>query len=425
MTRTMRRQVSVRTALLVATAVCLALVRPAGAAPGQLDTTFGESGTAWAPFEACPCYGNTIMATTPDGKIVGLGQNNLARFLSNGSLDPTFGSGGVVSLGALAGVPLAVLVDHAGRTVVAGYTSPYPSVQVLRLWRYDTHGVPDQAFAERPRPVTGFIPVGIAEQSIGGVQRYVVGGRRTEVARFNENGQLDTTFGRLGLGHGDTHAIWKTSSLTLDPRTSAIILGGITPYAEVTSVLRFTANGRVDSGFGDNGVASAKYTRFRYTAYGAVGVAVSPAGAIYATEGVEQAQPYPSGVGIWRFTSSGAIDTTFGTNGEVITAFTSVQDEPFAVVVQQDGRVVVSGADNYTVVAGDQGYAGHRFEISRYEPTGALDPTFGSGGFVLGGEGMAVGLRLDRGKILIAGGMLQGPAPPGVRMGLRIARYNG
>jgi uncharacterized delta-60 repeat protein len=102
-----------------------------------------------------------------------------------------------------------------------------------------------------------------------------------------------------------------------------------------------------------------------------------------------------------RYTKGGALDASFGTGGEVITAFgPSSSDGANGVAIQQDGKIVVVGASDAT--------GKDDFALARYTTSGALDPTFGTGGRVLTSIGTGfdgaetVAIQPD-GKIVVAG----------------------
>lgn len=99
-----------------------------------------------------------------------------------------------------------------------------------------------------------------------------------------------------------------------------------------------------------------------------------------------------------RYTSSGVLDTTFGTGGIVITDFANDNDRASAVKLQSDGKVLVAGA----VVDQDLNTA---FGIVRYNSDGTLDTNFNGNGMVTtatncGIEALAV--QAD-GKIVVTG----------------------
>lgn len=96
----------------------------------------------------------------------------------------------------------------------------------------------------------------------------------------------------------------------------------------------------------------------------------------------------------------GALDTSFGTGGKVITTFGPGTDPANAVAVQPDGRLVVAGAK--------QSDTGSDFALARYRANGRLDRSFGAGGKVVTSVGpeddgtRALALQPD-GKIVVAG----------------------
>lgn len=79
-----------------------------------------------------------------------------------------------------------------------------------------------------------------------------------------------------------------------------------------------------------------------------------------------------------RFLPDGAPDSGFGTGGRVVTPLRGGFDGYEVAAVQPDGRIVVGG------LAGGETPA---FAIARYEPDGAPDPAFGTGGTALGALG--------------------------------------
>lgn len=96
---------------------------------GSYDTAFGDQGKVLTDFGGSDDLLNG-MALAPDGKIVAVGFTSdkksweVARYNSDGSLDPTFGSGGKVTTkfadGAIPVEAYAVAVQPDGRIVLAG-----------------------------------------------------------------------------------------------------------------------------------------------------------------------------------------------------------------------------------------------------------------------------------------------------------------
>ena len=157
--------------------------------------------------------------------------------------------------------------------------------------------------------------------------------------------------------------------------------------------------GTLDPTFGTGGVVTTSF------AGGSAGVGSfeQSNGDIVAVAQVDFVQGEATGIGLVRYTSTGALDTTFGTNGITNTSFASFIFTAFGFAVQKNGDILVAGE------ALGRGEAGRmEFGLARYTSNGVLDTTFGNGGLVT----TLVGVRTDiptamllqpNGKIVMAG----------------------
>lgn len=187
-------------------------------ANGALDQTFGHRGLVQIDFGVLEFP--THLVVLPDGRILVAGlRDHLALFRANGSLDPTFGRGGIVTIELRDGIHelISVAVQSDGKIVIAG-DSPvlsdvsHSSVHPI-LRRYNLNGTLDATFGN------GGVVVLPSEGTINhlAIQRdnkliaagvTYAGGNSSEplIARLNVNGTLDDTFGNGGLAGGDLGA---------------------------------------------------------------------------------------------------------------------------------------------------------------------------------------------------------------------------
>jgi uncharacterized delta-60 repeat protein len=97
---------------------------------------------------------------------------------------------------------------------------------------------------------------------------------------------------------------------------------------------------------------------------------------------------------------AGTLDTSFGTNGELIIDPGSIFSggvSPVTTIVQTDGKTIAIGSK----FAGSNGYIA---QLSRYNLDGSLDSTFGSAGKLTTSLGGYIGTKLQSdGKILVVG----------------------
>jgi uncharacterized delta-60 repeat protein len=190
----------------------------------------------------------------------------------------------------------------------------------------------------------------------------------------------------------------------------------------LTLGLAFGANfaqaqaGTLDLTFGNGGVVTTSF------ANGSAGVGSfeQSNGDIVAVAQVHFVDNGGTGIGLARYTSSGALDTTFGTNGITNTTFAGFTFDPFGFAVQKNGDILVAGEAISS--------AGRiEFGLARYTSDGILDATFGSGGLAT----TSVGTRVDvptamllqpNGKIVMAGFEV---AQEGIAPGkMSMVRYN-
>jgi uncharacterized delta-60 repeat protein len=108
--------------------------------------------------------------------------------------------------------------------------------------------------------------------------------------------------------------------------------------------------------------------------------------------------------------AGGMLDTSFGSNGIVVTDLGSPSDTGVNLVLQTDGKIVLAGTAQL-----DSSNPNNQTSILvRYNPNGTLDTTFGTNGKVTTAVGGPVALQTD-GKLIVGGGMAGA---------IGLARYN-
>ena len=231
------------------------------------------------------------------------------------------------------------------------------------------------------------------------------------VARYFPSGELDPSFADHGVAITDFGRSWDWAyALGLQP-DGGIVVAGVSDRSGSRdfALARYTAGGQLDSSFGNGGLV---LTPVRPLTTDIIhGIVIQPDGKIVAA-GVtydDKVSLRPHGdFMVARYTPKGELDPAFGVGGVTTTNFDGESyDEPFAVVLQPDGRIVLGGSSN---TGGGIGriMGADNLALARYLPNGLADPSFGQGGRVVVDAGAmqesirALALQPD-GSIVAAG----------------------
>jgi uncharacterized delta-60 repeat protein len=200
-------------------------------ADGKLDPSFGHDG--WA-ITAISWWGDAYgVVFQADGKLVvaGMGgdQYALARYTADGKLDPSFGSGGTV-LTTLEAGSHALAIQHDGKIVAAGSISGpdsnYAPSFNFAFARYTSSGSLDPSFGRGGMVLTKFRS-GAANLRSGAAADAVAvepDGKLVAVgsfvgdfalARSTSRGSLDPSFGRGGMVATPFGRLWRTKLASL------------------------------------------------------------------------------------------------------------------------------------------------------------------------------------------------------------------
>jgi uncharacterized delta-60 repeat protein len=387
-------------------ALSFAAATSALAAPGDLDLHFGTEGVATAVFSGGAFA--TAVAVQPDGAIVavgatagrsGTGEFAVARFLPDGSLDPSFGDAGLVKTAIRGGhgdEARSVAIQPNGRIVVAG-TDSWERFAVVR---YLPDGSLDPSFAGDGIVRTDFqagddIAWDVALQldgrivAVGGAGYGQVG---FELARYRRDGSPDRSFGtggRVTLRYRGANA--RSVAIQVDGR---IVVSGYNMWG--LAVARFKSDGSLDRSFADRGVLEPPTPMV-----GGFALAVQPNGRIVVAGDHDIFE-----VAVVRLLADGRYDGSFGEDGIAIADLGSGEQTFIGLALQPDGRIVAVAH-----VGPHEGGtpADWQAVVARFRRDGSLDATFGDGGLATSSvsDGMFAGgfARQDDGKLVVAGGL--------------------
>lgn len=326
-----------------------------------------------------------------------------------------------------------VQLQADGRLLTAGLLFNHSAGTRLAVVRFEADGqAPDLRFGQaglasvgfsvappnEPRAVDEFatpllllrngkivVALEISPEEIG--QGGLGQGLRTLLVRFHADGTLDSSFGQNGKAPllylppvGD-----NVRDLVELPDGSIAVLSNafnVTPGSTSNTgrfaVQKVLANGMVDGSYGTSGAGAS--VDFGDRAERPSAMAVQANGQILIAGRVPtQFVTEAQDFGVARLTTSGILDTSFGLQGRVIVPVGSGEDELRDIAVQADGKILLAG----TVYGPGTADAG----VVRLLSDGTLDSSFGQGGKAIIAQSSPAFVQKvlvdGQGRILVAG----------------------
>lgn len=403
---------------------------------GSVDSSYGSQGLVITNFGNI-CNINSIALTADNKVVAVGNYNNgsasdfaIARYLKTGALDPTFnGNGEVTSNFGNSDNAIAVALDTTGKIVVGGYYTDPSNNSHFEIARYTTNGSLDPSFNGSGVTGTNF---GSNQEYLSAIVlesngEIIAGGNiwggqsysELAFARFDVDGLIDSSFGINGqtldpIGTNDYDYLYF---LAISPN-GQILSGGYTLSDNLGyfTMLKLNPNGSLDSGFASDGNLLFNYpgnsigyisamvqndgkivvngtttetsipnflARFNPDgssdlSYGNEGMAATNgvAAVMQKDQKVVECNSYAvdssgeTGIVMSRYNSDGSPDLTYGNNGVV-------QDFPGALV---DNSMAIQPDDKVVVGAYVSNNFGANLELIRYDTDGTPDATFGTGG---------------------------------------------
>ena len=392
------------------------------AASGDLDTDFSSDGkvrTSIGTFDTA-----RDIAVQPDGRLVVVGQSDgnvaVARYAVTGALDTSFSGDGMVTtdIGGNDDHATSVVLQPDGRIVVAGGFGASIDHDFLVL-RYNSNGTLDTTFGEGGIAAINF---GEAAQDVAldGAGRIVVVGSEAgdvALARLTANGDLDTTFSGDGLLTGDFGTPGDRANAVAIQTNGFVVIAGATftggnPFDDDVGdflVVRLDPeSGLFDGGFGagsDNGAPTTTLGGNGFDV--ASDIVIQPDGKIVVvgesltTTGSSQIPGTTNRhMAAVRYNTNGHLDTTFAGDGIGVYNFGTISSASAVALLPDDGFVLVGFAD-----------AGFRanFAVARLRADGFPDTSFSGDGILTtdlnGADDFANGVAVQPldGRIVVTG----------------------
>ncbi len=350
---------------------------------GTIDNSFLTLVTGAATMDDI----NNVAIQQPSGKIIvtgnfeelnGTSVSNIARLNLDGSLDMSF----------IQGVGFNWYTDRVsfqsdGKMIVAGSFSSYNGATVYNLVRLNADGALDNSFSVRNIKRSQGYVVELAN----GKFLTTINASESGIDRLNADGSHDDTF---NPNTGFNNTILQTASLPNGQFYASGYQMGKYNRVATGAIAKINADGSLDPTFNydanqlGNGILVhiSYHTSLTIQADGKLLVGTITITPSNTSESVK----------LFRLNTDGTLDNTFVVEGEFASSLTAGMVAK--VIVQDNGKIIVSGTTNIT--------SGNRdFKIVRLNSDGSLDTSFLE---ITANESISDMILLPDGKILVAGG---------------------
>ncbi len=402
---------------------------------GTLDSTFGTGGIVVHAAAAGATNGNDVgrkMINDSLGNIYvtgyslnSAGNNDMViwKYDSTGSLDASFGTGGIaVSDGAAGGtnrddVGNGIALDGSGNIYVTGYSVNGAGNNDMVIWKYGSTGSLDASFGTGGIVVINGAAGGNGNDQAYGIvldssdNIYITGPSVTSAGdyaivtlKYDSTGSLDASFGTGGIAvsngaAGGTNNFDESYGITLDSSGNIYVTGYSRNIANNNDmvILKYDSTGSLDASFGTGGIAVSDGAATGTTGWELGNeIVLDNSGNIYVTGTGTNSN---NDMVIWKYDSTGSLDSTFGTGGIVVSngaAGGNGADFGYGIKLDSSSNIYVTGYS--TNSAGNVDMV-----IWKYDTKGILYGTFGTGGIVVS-NGAAGGTGHDVGNGIILDG---------------------
>jgi uncharacterized delta-60 repeat protein len=357
---------------------------------GSISVVNVATNTITGTVSGLPAAAPSQVTFTPDGSTAYACMSNQTVSIINVATNTVTG---IVQNSYSGSSPSCITLTPNGQ---AGYIS---STNILVMYYVPPLGVPDPLFGNQGFTITPYsrqdFSKALAIKSTG--QIVLAGsvtllGSQLFLAQYTTAGILDITFNSSGSTPGTQTLLvgsrTEGNALAIDSSGNILVAGFAVQSQTNMFLARYTSAGILDTSFNTTGYNTLSIGSGATA--NAIGLQTS-GNIIVAGSAVINGIP---NFAVARFTTSGALDTTFGTNGITTTQIGTLSSIASLAIDSSNNIVVVGNANNQITVA-------------RYTSSGALDNTFGTGGVAqpnIGSPAIAYSVIVDgTSDIVIAG----------------------
>lgn len=378
----MKKSRSIRKlAVCIVFSACFLSLNIYGQPAGTLDSTFGNNGVVYCETNFT-CIPSIIDA---QNRVVSWGKFNdstlaLHRYLIDGTADASFGNNGQLLLHTDSASISLLQFQTDEKIILAGTIPHWPNTNFnyedFYISRFLPGGSLDSLFGNQGRMI---LDLGQTERVSGismhmdslllisgssGWSIWTISNYDVVLLRLRPDGALDSSFATNGVSITDVteEGYGSTGSSDLLVRTDEKII--VSAHSSSFILLRYNADGSLDSSFGNNGISIDSFTSL----FG-FDIAVEDDNSILVA-GEENCFDCPSSLRLSKYKPDGLIDSSFAVFGNYQSSVNFNNKGFYALQIQGDHKIITAGFLHDSLV------------LMRFTPEGSPDSTFGVQGMV-------------------------------------------
>lgn len=390
-----------------------------------IDSTFGNSGKTIVDITSVNIAQNHI-ATQIDGKIIlatsKVKYNSgydydfcLFRFNTDGSLDNSFGSQGMIlcDLGSTEDFAFDVAIQSDDKILVVGSSGEFTD-RDFALVRLNADGTYDQSFGDNGIVKTSILfddeLYSVALQTDGKVVAGGIGNSKGYIFRFLDDGSLDNSFGSNGKVSLQYGGFTMIRDIIILDDGSIFAAGQIGGSGADGFVAKINNDGSANTSFGTNGKYVVNFSNQEYIN----SLSCQSDGKLL----LGGAYGYMSGSNptfeflILRLTTEGILDISFNNSGKTTFGFglNNAFNECNSITLDANNNVFAIGYTN------NLQQTNSNFAIAKLTTNGNLDLSFGNNGKVVSDFGSSKekgqGALIDINERLLVSGIYGDSSSP-------------
>ena len=310
----------------------------------------------------------------------------IVKYKSDGTLDTSFNSTGIVTLDNIAGGSLSdagnsIAIDSSGNIYVTGNSQDSTPKHNMFIVKYKPDGTLDTTFNSTGKvtmsgiagAASGDFGYSIAIDSSDNIYVTGLSSNGTDndmfIVKYKPDGTLDTTFNSTGKVVLDINGWDEGKYIAIDSNNNIYVAGRSNVSVNNNIfIAKYDSSGALVNTFGTSGtLVLDDPTGTGKNSDDVRSLSIDSSGNLYIAGSSNDGSSY--NIYLLKYSSAGVLDTTFGNSGKVVT------ENAYTITASMDANDKI-----YTATINVSGGVFNGTVFTRYNANGSVDSSFGTNG---------------------------------------------